>query len=395
MTIGLVMTGLPQYSETFLNSKIKGLIESGFTVIVFTDSAPHYKTEYRCVSAFPIWRNKLFQTLFSSLVLVLSIFRAPGATVRFWRLQKRDGKQLRDIIKSIYQNAHILPRRVNWLHYTFATFAIGREQLAKSIRARMGVSFRGFDMAVYPVKHPGCYEVFWKYVDKVHTISDALLIKARSAGMAHATPSVKITPAIPIRDFHTPRPVLGEIRDPIRLSTVGRLHWVKGYETALTALSILKKSGIRFKYRIAGAGSDLERLVFAAHTLGISDDVVFEGKLHSKAVFELYDQTDIYLQPSIFEGFCNSVLEAQLSGALCIVSDAGGLMENVVHNKTGWVVPRRNPDAIAEAIRNIMTMSDSDRRNITEAAIARVKADFDLNGQQLLFREFFMEAAIA
>ncbi|MBK7870836.1 MAG: glycosyltransferase family 4 protein [Saprospiraceae bacterium] len=55
-----------------------------------------------------------------------------------------------------------------------------------------------------------------------------------------------------------------------------------------------------------------------------------------------YEKADIYLQYSIQEGFCNAVLEAQAMGLLCIVSDAEGLPENILHGQTGWVVPKGN-----------------------------------------------------
>ena len=58
-------------------------------------------------------------------------------------------------------------------------------------------------------------------------------------------------------------------------------------------------------------------------------------------IVKFYKKADIYIQYSIEEGFCNAVLEAQSMGVLTIVSDASGLIENVVDGKTGWVVPKR------------------------------------------------------
>ena len=45
--------------------------------------------------------------------------------------------------------------------------------------------------------------------------------------------------------------------------------------------------------------------------------------------------SDVYIQSSVQEGFGNAVLEAQASGLCCIVSDAEGLSENVLNEKTG------------------------------------------------------------
>lgn len=58
--------------------------------------------------------------------------------------------------------------------------------------------------------------------------------------------------------------------------------------------------------------------------------------------------SDIYIQYSVQEGFCNAVLEAQATGMLCVVSDAEGLAENVLHEITGWVVPKKGTRVIGK-----------------------------------------------
>src|SRR5690606_170832 len=108
-------------------------------------------------------------------------------------------------------------------------------------------------------------------------------------------------------------------------------------EYTLEALSKLKNEGIKFEYTIIGDGIEKERLLFAAYQLGIKENVNFAGKLSPSEVKEELEKTDIYLQYSIQEGFCNAVLEAQAMGLLCIVSNAEGLSENDMDKQTGWV----------------------------------------------------------
>ncbi|MEZ4854635.1 glycosyltransferase family 4 protein [Flavobacterium sp.] len=79
---------------------------------------------------------------------------------------------------------------------------------------------------------------------------------------------------------------------------------------------------------------------FAVHQLKLEDMVTFTGKLSPKEVKEKLSVTDIYIQYSLQEGFCNAVLEAQAMGLFPgVVSDAEGLSENVL-NITGFVVPK-------------------------------------------------------
>src|SRR5690554_7538061 len=102
--------------------------------------------------------------------------------------------------------------------------AIGSETVAQAIGAKMGVSFRGFDMGTYPIKNPGCYDVLWKYADQVHTNSNDLWAAAKRFGMPDSISVQKITPAIDVALFQTELPTF-ETMDPLSFITTGRLHW--------------------------------------------------------------------------------------------------------------------------------------------------------------------------
>ena len=106
-------------------------------------------------------------------------------------------------------------------------------------------------------------------------------------------------------------------------------------------------------------------------------------------VIDLYNQHDIFIQYSHQEGFCNAVLEAQSLGLLCIVSDADGLSENIIHGVTGWIVPKRNPIALAIQIDEVINMSIEKKNEIRMSAIERVKSKFNLEKQRKEFVEFY------
>ena len=98
---------------------------------------------------------------------------------------------------------------------------------------------------------------------------------------------------------------------------------------------------------------------------------------------------DIYLQPSIDEGFCNAVIEAQAMGLLCIATDAGGLPENIIHEKTGWLVPKRSSDLIARQIIKVLQMKKVQRDEVINRAIDRIKKDYNLSIQNMHFADFY------
>ena len=175
----------------------------------------------------------------------------------------------------------------------------------------------------------------------------------------------------------------------INFTTISRLHYIKGLEYILEALSLLKKEGYDLQFTIIGDGAEKERLQFAAHQLNISKNVTFAGKLSPEKVREELNKTDVYLQYSIQEGFCNAVLEAQAMGLLCVVSNAEGLSENVIENETGFVVEKQNSQLLFEKIKEVVALPEIEKQVIKQKAIERVQNEFNLEKQQQEFLAFY------
>ncbi|MEP7145696.1 MAG: glycosyltransferase family 4 protein [bacterium] len=391
MRIGLVLPEAPQYSETFFNYKIKGLRASGFNVIVFSNKKKKGKNYFKSVSSFPVDGSKKVKQFFLfTAVIFYTFISSPLSAKKLFLLERKDGRSFYKSLKTIYLNAHILRYKLDWLHFGFATMALKRENTAKAIGAKMGVSFRGYDINIYPLKHPDSYKKIWDNVDKVHTISDYLYYKALKLGLPGNKPFKKITPAIDISLFKL-KGDLGKIHVPLRILTVGRLNWIKDYETSIYAMKDLNAKGIDFIYKIIGDGKEFERLKFAVYQSGLGDKIIFSGRAAHSQINNLMNESDIYLQTSLQEGFCVSVLEAQAAGLLCVVSDAEGLKENVVDGSTGWIVNRRDPEAFANKIVEVINLPGDKRKEIALNARKRVETDFKIEDQELKFVNFFTE----
>lgn len=391
MRIGLVLPEPPQYSETFFNHKIKGLQESGFDVIVFSGKRTKNKFFFKHISAYTVYNGKPFrQLILFSRVLVLTFIKYPTRAYKLFSLEKKDGSSFIEALKTIYVNAHILPYNLDWLHFGFATMSFKRENVAKVIGAKMGVSFRGYDINIYPLKNPNCYGKLWKNVDKIHSISDYLYKKALMVGFPSEIPFEKITPAIDISLFKV-KDGLGKVKAPMTILSVGRLNWIKNYETAISAIKVLSDKGIDLIYNIIGTGKELERLKFAVYQSGLEDKIFFLGQIEYEEIIEKMRESDIYLQTSFQEGFCVSVLEAQATGLLCVVSDADGLKENVVDGVTGWIIPKRKPEAFAQKIIEVINLPIEKRKEIAMNARRRAESDFKIEDQKIKFKKFFTE----
>ncbi|MBF31817.1 MAG: glycosyltransferase [Aequorivita sp.] len=386
MKIGIVLSQTPGYSETFFNSKIKGLREHGMDVRLYCQSKKDDFNLCPAILSPRISRNPLMQSWYFLKEFVLLLPHLP-AVIRYIKLERKESTGFFQLFKKIYLNAHLLKANLDWLHFGFATMALSSETVAKVIGAKMAVSFRGFDIAVYPVKHPDCYRMLWKYLDKVHTISKDLLVLAKKHGLPEGIPIEKITPAIDVNLFKSDSQVVNA--KELVFMTTGRLHWKKGFVQTIEALTILKAQGVKFTYKIIGEGPEYERIAFGAFQLGLKNEILFLGKLPHHQVKKELESASIYIQYSIQEGFCNAVLEAQAMGKLCIVSNAEGLSENVLHGKTGWVVPKYKPQLLAETINKVLGLNTEEKNTITQKAQKRVREEFNIEKQPKEFLDFY------
>ncbi|MCT4628397.1 glycosyltransferase family 4 protein [Winogradskyella sp.] len=391
MRIGLVLPSTPSYSETFFNNKIKGLIKNGFEVIVFAQTIdPSFKL-CRTVKSPKVRINK-FLFLLNVICVFFKLLLHPKKLIKYYKLLKNAGFSLTEIFKRIYLNSHILTKNVDWLHFGFTTQAVGSEYVAKALGAKMAVSFRGFDINVFPLKHKNCYKEVWSNIDKVHSISEYLVNKAYKLGLKKNTSISVITPAVDeeVLNKFNPKQSL-EPLDSLTICTLARLNWIKDLTTAIKAIKILKVTYPKVNYHIIGDGNikERERYQFLVKQLGLKENVVFHKKLDHNKALELVSKSNIYLQTSLNEGFCNAVLEAQALGKLCIVSNVGGLKENIINGETGWLVESQRPKLFAKKIIEVIQLTETEKTVISEKAMKRVQEEFMLRTQNLKFNQFY------
>ncbi|WP_026669520.1 glycosyltransferase [Butyrivibrio sp. AE3006] len=100
---------------------------------------------------------------------------------------------------------------------------------------------------------------------------------------------------------------------------MGRLDPSKGHWHLIRSLSLLKSRGINFKLLILGEGDlrgYLEKLI---KELELTDNVILGGFCDNP--FKILAKADVYVMPSMYEGFPNSIIEAMCCGLPCIASD--------------------------------------------------------------------------
>jgi len=102
---------------------------------------------------------------------------------------------------------------------------------------------------------------------------------------------------------------------------------LKGIQTVLRSLSVLKTSLMDFEFRILSSG-DKTYYHNMAKNYGLENNVFFDGSLPSgQPVFDWLDKIDIYLHPSYKEGLPRALIEAMSRGCPCIASNVAGIPE--------------------------------------------------------------------
>ena len=147
--------------------------------------------------------------------------------------------------------------------------------------------------------------------------------------------------------------------------TVGALVPHKDHATLLHAARLLAGPFPDLHWVIAGDGELRPVLDWLASELGVADRVHFLGYV-SQPLGVIAD-ADIYVMSSREEGLGTSVLDAMARGIPVASTSAGGLPE-MLHEGGGILVPPRNPDALAGAVRRILCDPDLRQRLVKQAS---------------------------
>ncbi|HEY3462261.1 MAG TPA: glycosyltransferase, partial [Gaiellaceae bacterium] len=269
------------------------------------------------------------------------------------------------------------------VHFGYGVLAAGRMHLRDALGCRAIVSFRGFDLNSFRLDDPSVYDDVWRSADMLHLVSEDLWRQAQRRGCPPDRPHLIIHDAVDVGQLHAPARRLEEIGTPdrpLRLLSVGRLHWKKGHEYALAAVKQLADDGLAVDYRIVGEGGQRESTEFTIRDLGVTESVRLLGARPTAAVRELYAWADVLVHPSVTEAFGVAVAEAQAMGLPVVCSDAGGLVENIVDGVTGYAVPRRDPARLAAAIAQLV-QDPKLRIRMGRAARKHARTNLDLRGQ--------------
>lgn len=137
----------------------------------------------------------------------------------------------------------------------------------------------------------------------------------------------------------------------------GVLRSRKNIPTLIKAYDLLKKDGINHKLVIAGGkGQQYKRIFNIVKNLNLEKDVIFTGHVDDEILTELYNAADLFVFPSLYEGFGLPPLEAMACGTPVITSNASSLPEVV--GDAGLMVDPYDISGLKDAMSNVLSNSD-------------------------------------
>ena len=164
---------------------------------------------------------------------------------------------------------------------------------------------------------------------------------------------------------------LGLKEDEILITMVARFVSPKDHDTLLQALSLLP--GREFKAALVGGGEREALFRKKVGELELRDNVIFLGE--RRDVPQILAASDIFVLSSNWEGLPRSIIEAMMAELPVVATKVGGVPELVEDGVTGFLVPPRDPDALAEALQKLLT-DPKLRRRMGQAGRAKALRKF-------------------
>jgi glycosyltransferase involved in cell wall biosynthesis len=388
--IATIVKGYPRLSETFIAQEILGLEKRGISQVIVslrhpTDGKLH--DLHREIAAELLYLPEYLKDDPARVRAARQWAEAqPGfkpALKAFERDLKRDGSaNRRRRFGQACVLAHELPADVDWLHTHFLHTPASVARYAALIRG-LGWSFSAHAKDIWTTadwdlreKLPGSGEgaAAWG-VTCTRANLDHLRALSRDPGNVHL-----VYHGLDFSRFPAPPKRAPHRGGPFTIVSVGRAVEKKGYADLIRALAALG-SDIPWRFEHAGGGPLAKQLKAQAERAGIADRVTWHGAQDRGFVFDLLRRADLFVLPSRLtssgdrDGLPNVLMEAQAFAVPVLATDVSGIPELVTHGKTGWLVPERDPAALAAALRRLLS-DETLRLGLAKSGAANVRDEF-------------------
>lgn len=378
MRIAIISGSVP--TTTFIDGLINTMADEGFEMVVIGKKTGSYSYGEN-VTVVVVPEDFTGRIMFIIKQLLQAGFRHLGKIYR-------SSKSLKHFYKDLLFYLPIISARPDKIHIQWTAFIHDKDLLFELFPGKIIVSMRGAHINYTPITTPAIRESYLRLfpeVHRFHAVSEAI---AKEAEQYHADrDKIQV-----IYSFVDDALLSEEIQpkpqnEKLRVISVGRFFWKKGYEYALDAMAKLKEHGVLFTYTLIAEGKTPAAIIYQLHQLGLNDDVqIINGLSHSEVIKQTKEH-DVLLLPSVEEGIANVVLEAMATGTPVISTNVGGMSEVVDDNINGFLVQARNVDEIADALISFNKLDKEERFAIAKAAKEKVRMQHNPE----VFRKKFSE----
>lgn len=371
MRIAFIVWEFPALSETFILNQIVGLINRGHEVDIYAFRPRDEPTVHPDINQYnllartyyspQIPNNYFLQVLKSISLLFANFHKAPVVLLRALSVFKY-GKQF-GFLTLLYEVIPLLGKQssYNIIHCHFGMSGIKGSVLREigAIQGKLIVTYYGLDISEYLQKYgDNIYDELFDTGDLFFPISELMKRRLIKLGCAQKKIIVHRLGIDCGRFFFTPRQPNAD--GSIHLVTIARLVEKKGVEYAIRAVARLANVNQNIEYNIIGDGPLRENLQQLIRELDADDTVKLLGWKQQQEIVEILNSSHILLAPSVTsedgdqEGTPTVIMEAMAMGLPILSTQHSGIPELVENGVSGFLVPERDVDALAEKLRYLV-----------------------------------------
>ncbi|MHC4849182.1 MAG: glycosyltransferase [Planctomycetota bacterium] len=388
MKIAIAVGRFPLISETFVLNITTRLMERGHdvTVLALNGAAPEGMPAHPDVDRYDVMDRVVLGRRMPKTTVArwMGIGRLRGPLPVLARGLNPFAFGLDAVSLKVLHNAAAIRGEFDVIHAQYANIGAAMEQLRAvgAVRGALVSSFRGNDITGYVDKRgAGFYKRLMANGDYFLANSDHF----RDIGIALGFPAQKVETWYSGLDTSRflLRACVPPVADGVRLVGVGRLTTKKGFDVALRAMARLDAS---VRLDLVGDGPERGALAALADELGLRERVFFHGTRDSAEIRKILEASHIKLAPCVTgldglaDGPINAGKEAMAIGLPVVATRHGGIPELVEDGVSGYLVPERDPEALAAAIQRLLDHPENwDEMGKRGAGIVREK--FELSAR--------------
>jgi glycosyltransferase involved in cell wall biosynthesis len=285
------------------------------------------------------------------------------------------------------QNIHVL--------HSHSADALLDIALCKLVR-RKTRTIHTFHFGNYPDRNPGdlrIERIFSRFADQLVAVGDEQKGRVAAALGIRERSIATVWNGVPVSQDQLPSVLGGAYLEPGRLviGTACTLIEQKGLTHLLDVAHLLKKSGRKVTFVVAGEGHLRRELEEKRARLGLDDDVVFLG-WSDNASRTFIPYVDIFFLPSLWEAMSVVVLEAMEAGKPVVVTNVGENSRVIADGIDGLIAEPRDTEGMARALDRLI-LDPGLRERMGASAREKVRSQFSVGRMVAAYEALYADRA--